>query len=101
MGMSFVTLFFFMISGWFAEPAGVAAALAPFGSPFWFGATLFCVSFYVVSPLLAFNVFTAFSIDVYNQIVETKQKNIESGYEGDEVEKNLGNIKAKYADKGQ
>merc|ERR1712217_702096 len=47
-------------------------------------AGLFWVSFYVGSPLIAFNVFTAFSIDVYCKLEELEDEDAEKKTEIEE-----------------
>jgi len=93
-----VTLFFFMITNWVDQIATVCMALAPEFSPFWFVTCAFLLSFYVLSPLLAFNVFTAFSIDVYCKLQEFADK--EEQGEKSEIEKNIEKIKIQLAEQG-
>jgi hypothetical protein len=100
MGMSFVTLFLVMITNWIPQVAEVLAALYPTFSGQWFFATGFSLAFYVLSPLLVFNVFTAFSIDVYLALQEYQEKIDEEGIQ-DEVMKNLAKLQEDFAAKGK
>lgn len=57
-----------LIGGWNDNVAQACEALWTPWSFLWCIAHLFFFSFYVVSPLLAYNIFAAFSIDVYTQL---------------------------------
>jgi len=94
-----VTLVFFMLTDWVDPVAGVCMQLADRFTPFWFVSTGFMLSFYVVSPLLAFNVFTAFSIDVFCKLQEFEEQKEENG-ERSEVERNLDRIKEDLGKRG-
>lgn len=91
-----VTLVFFMLTDWVDPVAGVCMQLADRFTPFWLVSTGFMLSFYVVSPLLAFNVFTAFSIDVFCKLEEFVEKKEERS----EVERNLDRIKEDLGKRG-
>eukprot|EP00971_Amphidinium_carterae_P312269 6206687-Amphidinium_carterae.1 len=65
MGMSFLTLFYFVLTGWVDQVATALIALSPFGSFNWLLTYGYLISFYILGFMLAFNVWTAFSIDVF------------------------------------
>lgn len=90
MFQGFISLFLWMLTDWFDQIAVVSIALHPAYTPGWFAANAFNLSFYLCSVLLAYNVFAAFSIDVYCQLNELS----EGDGDGDEtgLEKNLSDI---------
>merc|ERR1719433_2566282 len=63
--MAMVTLFFAMLGGWNDGVASACLALSQRGSFSYLLSGAFHLTFYIASPLLAFNVYTAFSIDVF------------------------------------
>eukprot|EP00929_Paragymnodinium_shiwhaense_P011891 TRINITY_DN11826_c0_g1_i1.p1 TRINITY_DN11826_c0_g1~~TRINITY_DN11826_c0_g1_i1.p1 ORF type:complete len:835 (+),score=236.61 TRINITY_DN11826_c0_g1_i1:125-2629(+) len=98
MGSGICTMFYFMLCGWIGEVASVVTALEAPYTPFWVGAHTFMFSFYVVGPLLAWNVFAAFSIDVYCKL--DSMMNDGDMDAKDEVSQNLKKMQAKYAEEG-
>lgn len=94
----FVTCFNWMLAGYIQPVCDILMGLYEPWSPAWFAACAYCLGFYIACVLLAFNVFTAFSIDVYCFLEKAaSQKDPEPS----EVEKNLQKIRADLADKGQ
>lgn len=91
-----VTMFFFTITGWFDPLVAVCLALSENYTAFSIGTYAFMLSFYLISVLLAFNVFTAFSIDVFCKIQEYE----EASSTQNEVERNLSKIRASMAEQG-
>merc|ERR1719188_815817 len=65
MCLAAMTMFLVTITGWIDQVAVACLAVYKSYSLGWFFSMTFWVSFYVGSVLIAFNVFTAFSIDVY------------------------------------
>merc|ERR1740123_1443770 len=65
-----VTMFFVTITDWVEPVASVCLALHETYSFKWFLVMGFWLSFYVGSVLIAFNVWTAFSIDVFVTLQE-------------------------------
>eukprot|EP00971_Amphidinium_carterae_P066189 1311019-Amphidinium_carterae.1 len=63
MGMSFLTLFYFVLNGWVDEVATALVALTEPGSFSWHVTYGYLISFYIFGFMLAFNIWTAFSID--------------------------------------
>mmetsp|Transcript_48658 Transcript_48658/g.91168 ORF Transcript_48658/g.91168 Transcript_48658/m.91168 type:complete len:158 (-) Transcript_48658:107-580(-) len=98
--MGMITLFMWTLGEWNDDLATACLSLAdPYSlekAMIW----LFLLSFYVASPLLAYNVLTAFSIDVYQQIENSVAKEEEEGARPCEVERNLKKIQAELADGG-
>jgi len=84
--MGCVTLFLVMLTNWIDPVAVVTMALNPTYSVSWFFAVIFHLGFYLASPLLAFNVFTAFSIDVYCLLKEQEDEKQEEEEEESENE---------------
>lgn len=62
MGLSCLTLFLFVVATYIDEFAGALAAVRPEMPLFGY---VFFVSFHVVGVLMAFNIFVAFSIDIF------------------------------------
>jgi len=88
--LAFVTMNFFTLTGWVDPIAVVCMALGESGSFINVAASCFMYSFYIGSFLLAFNVFTAFSIDMYQEL------NKENGDRAvDSMSKNLETVKLK------
>merc|ERR1711957_86339 len=59
MFLGVITLFLVMLTNWMDPMAVVTMALYPTWSAGWIFTGLFHIGFYLASPLLAFNVFTA------------------------------------------
>jgi len=97
MPSSMVTLFFNTLGTWNDPIATACMALADHFTLFWLLSCAFLGSFYISSPLLAFNVFTAFSIDVFCTI-QSMDESAKDG--GDEVGNNLSKVKEQLAEKG-
>jgi len=93
-----VTLFFCMLGSWNDALASVCLALSQRLSMFWFLAGVFHWSFYIASPLLAFNVYTAFSIDVFCQLKDSSE--MQDKQEVELVERLKSNHLAEMAAKG-
>jgi len=93
--MAMVTLFFFTLTTW-VDPIAIAlTATAEQFTMQWFLNWSHLLSFYVASPLLAFNVFTAFSIDVFCKLQEMDEAD-----EPDMVAASLSDIQARLAERG-
>jgi hypothetical protein len=94
-----VTLFFWMLSGWWDEIAVVGMSLHNDDLYLWALANVFNLGFYLCSVLLAYNVFASFSIDVYC----TMKSLIEGQADEDDAElvKNLGDVNAKLWSEGK
>jgi len=94
-----ISCFFVMITSWIDPIAVVCMQLHERGTIMWFVSGGFWYFFYVASPLIAFNVFTAFSIDVYLKLEAHAQADSEEGGTGSlaEVRKNLHKVKEEYA----
>eukprot|EP00403_Amphidinium_massartii_P037698 CAMPEP_0178440972 /NCGR_PEP_ID=MMETSP0689_2-20121128/37178_1 /TAXON_ID=160604 /ORGANISM="Amphidinium massartii, Strain CS-259" /LENGTH=748 /DNA_ID=CAMNT_0020064011 /DNA_START=61 /DNA_END=2304 /DNA_ORIENTATION=- len=90
--LALLTLFWFLITGWVDQVAQVCMAL---GTPYSMKHYLFAgffYGFYVAAVLLAYNVFAAFSIDVYIQLTdEATSKSAE------DVEKNMQRVRVQLA----
>eukprot|EP00931_Biecheleriopsis_adriatica_P049341 TRINITY_DN28542_c0_g1_i1.p1 TRINITY_DN28542_c0_g1~~TRINITY_DN28542_c0_g1_i1.p1 ORF type:complete len:864 (-),score=160.57 TRINITY_DN28542_c0_g1_i1:70-2637(-) len=98
--MGMLTLFMWTLGSW-NDP--IAVAIVELADPFTLYKALiwiFLVSYYVASPLLAYNVFSAFSIDVYQKLDEDARKQEDEGGQLCEVEQNLLKIQAEMADQG-
>merc|ERR1712136_532360 len=95
--LAFVTLIFFTLTGWVDAIAVVCIALGESGSFINVAASCFMFSFYIGSYLLAFNVFTAFSIDIYMQLKE----NADGDAAVDSMSKNLETVKLEMGEKGK
>mmetsp|Transcript_138433 Transcript_138433/g.239294 ORF Transcript_138433/g.239294 Transcript_138433/m.239294 type:complete len:823 (-) Transcript_138433:206-2674(-) len=109
----FTTLFFFALTGWVPEIGEAMILLSgtldehgeqtgqanmKFKLFTWF----FLISFYVASPLIAFNVFTAFSMDVFASIQDqmaAEEELKEKGKAGEEgsIQENLAKVAVKLA----
>lgn len=106
----FCTLFFFALTGWVPEIGeamillsgdvgeGNQAVNIPFKLFTWF----FLLTFYLASPLIAFNIFTAFSMDVFASIqdqMDKEQELREKGKAGEEgsIQANLAKIATRLA----
>jgi len=92
MVLGMVTMFLVTITNWVDPIAAACLVLSDDYSFNWFLAGIFWLTFYVGSPLIAFNVWTAFSIDVFCklQVMEPERT---------EIYQNLGQIQAEMADK--
>lgn len=91
-----ITLFYIMVGGWSDEITLVAVAVPEKYSFLYFASYAFFLSFYVVAPLLAFNVFTALSIDAFTSLSEmSEQKDVQS-----EVVKNLEHYQDLFSHEG-
>jgi len=93
--MAMVTLFFFTLTTWVDPIAVVCAATAEPFTLQWVLNWGHLLTFFVASPLLAFNVFTAFSIDVFCKLQEMDEAD-----EEDVIVASLANIRARMADRG-
>jgi len=93
--MAMVTLFFFTLTTWVDPIAVVCAATAEPFTLRWVLNWGHLLTFFVASPLLAFNVFTAFSIDVFCKLQE-----MDEAAEPDMIVSSLTNIRARMADRG-
>jgi len=93
--MAMVTLFFFTLTTWVDQIAVVCVATADPFTLRWFLNWGHLLSFYVASPLLAFNVFTAFSIDVFCKLQE-----MDEAAEPDMVASSLADIRERFAERG-
>jgi len=98
--MGMVTLFVWTLGDWNDDIAVACVELAEPWSAKKVLIWAFLLSYYVASPLLAYNVLSAFSIDVYQKIDEEVQSQEENGYELCEVERNLLMIQEEMADNG-
>lgn len=108
--LGMITLFYFCIVGWVPEVAEIVIMLAGEGKTARNGPKIviytFLLSFYIASILIAFNVFTAFSIDIFNTIkdqMDKEEEMREKGKAGDEgsIEENLNKIKTTIAKEGK
>lgn len=95
---SCVTLFFFTICGWVDQVAVACVSLAPAWTPYWAAAHFFMVSFYIASPLITFNLLSAFAIDVYCKLEEYVEA--ESRGETSEVFQNIKDIQEDLSKEG-
>jgi len=95
MGMSFLTLFYFVLTGWVDQVATALIALAEPASITWFVTYGYFISFYIFGFMLAFNIWTAFSIDVFCKIQEI------SAGEREQSDVNLDDIRVTLADEGK
>lgn len=84
--LSMVTLFFVMVTNWVDQIAIACLTLHANDTFRWIASWVFWLTFYVGSPLIAFNVFTAFSIDVFCKLEEMSDP---ENFKKDELEKNL------------
>jgi len=98
--LGLVTLFFFMLGSWNDALASVCMGLSKRLTLSWFLAGFFHLSFYVAGPVLAFNVYTAFSIDVFIQLKEFSEGEDGGDREIDLVRKLRGVYMAELAEKG-
>mmetsp|Transcript_79628 Transcript_79628/g.206852 ORF Transcript_79628/g.206852 Transcript_79628/m.206852 type:complete len:550 (+) Transcript_79628:407-2056(+) len=97
--LGMVTMFFVTITNWTAQVAEVTIALYEHFTFGWYMACGFWLTFYVGSPLIAFNVFTAFSIDVFCKIEEMTDPDSD-GAKKSEVETNLERMQSEMAAEG-
>jgi len=95
--MAMVTMFFVTITNWSAQVAVVTMALSEHMTFSWLLTCTFWLTFYIGSPLIAFNVFTAFSIDVFCKIQEMMDPD---AMKKTEVETNLAMLQGELAEKG-
>mmetsp|Transcript_70585 Transcript_70585/g.140057 ORF Transcript_70585/g.140057 Transcript_70585/m.140057 type:complete len:774 (-) Transcript_70585:78-2399(-) len=93
--MAMVTLFFFTLTTWVDPIAVACAATAEPLTLQWVLTWGHLLTFFVASPLLAFNVFTAFSIDVFCKLQE-----MDEAAEPNMIVASLANIRARMADRG-
>lgn len=98
--MGMVTLFVWTLGDWNDDIALACLELADPWSIYKVLIWTFLLSYYIASPLLAYNVLSAFSIDVYQKIDEEVSNQEEKGVELCEVERNLIRIQAEMADSG-
>jgi len=96
--LGMISLFFFTLGSWVDPVAQACMALHKDFTLSWFASAVFLFGFYVFSPLLAFNVFTAFSIDVFCKLQEFAAA--EKAGNKTEVEMNLDKIRREMAEKG-
>jgi len=96
MVMAMMTMFLVTITSWNDQIARVCIATYNSHSVGGFVSMAFWVSFYIASPLIAFNVFTAFSIDVYCHLERVgAEENTKTT-----IEENLESLQAKMANEG-
>mmetsp|Transcript_60142 Transcript_60142/g.111529 ORF Transcript_60142/g.111529 Transcript_60142/m.111529 type:complete len:779 (+) Transcript_60142:60-2396(+) len=95
MGTSFLTLFYFVLTGWVDEVALALVALTEPGSFSWYVTYGYLLSFYIFGFMLAFNVWTAFSIDVFCNLQDISK----SGR--DEADLNLDDMRLQLASQGK
>lgn len=98
--MGMVTLFVWTLGDWNDDIALACLELADPWTTYKALIWTFLLSYYIASPLLAYNVLSAFAIDVYQKIDEEVQNQEEKGYELCEVERNLLLIQAEMAANG-
>jgi hypothetical protein len=91
-----VTHYFMMLCTWVDPITTGCVALFGKWSFEWFVAYMFFYSFYLASPLLAFNTFVSFAIDVYTKLSDEDAKP-----EPSEIETNLKKIQAEMIKEGQ
>lgn len=96
MFMGMITLYYFTLGTWIDPIACACMELADKFTFQWFLNYGFLLTFYVGSPLLAFNVFTSFSIDVFCNL----QAMDKAGDAADKVKQNLAGIQTKMAEEG-
>ncbi|CAK0902019.1 unnamed protein product [Prorocentrum cordatum] len=96
--LSFVTLFFFTICGWVDQVVVACLSLSPSWTPYWAATHFFMVSFYIASPLITFNLLSAFAIDVYCKLEEYAES--ESKGESSEVYQNIKDIQEDMSKQG-
>jgi len=99
--LAMVSCFFAMLGTWNDTFVTVCMALHERGTVMWYLAGTFWFAFYVASPLIAFNVFTAFSIDVYQHLADKSEKDTDPAAlaEGllNEVQRNIAAVREEYA----
>lgn len=95
MFMGMVTMFYFTLVTWIDPIASACMELADKYTWQWFLNYAFLLTFYVASPLLAFNVFTSFSIDVFCNLQALDREDAP-----DRFEQNVAHLQAKMADEG-
>jgi hypothetical protein len=93
-----VTMFYCMLAGWQAALTEVGLAVGDKYTARWWISHCFFFSFYVAGPLLSWNIFAAFSIDVYCNLDDMLGDNDQ--VEEDEVDQNLDRIMEDFAAKG-
>jgi len=97
MGLAMVSMFFVTITNWNAPLVDATLALYRHFTFDWYMSCAFWLTFYVGSPLIAFNVFTAFSIDVFCKIEEMSDP---ENFKKSDVERNLEKMQAEMAETG-
>uniref|UniRef100_A0A7S2HY09 EF-hand domain-containing protein n=1 Tax=Alexandrium andersonii TaxID=327968 RepID=A0A7S2HY09_9DINO len=95
MFMGMITLYYFTLGTWIDPLASACMELADKYTFQWSLNYIFLLSFYVASPLLAFNVFTSFSIDVFCNLQDMDREGAPSKFT-----KNVAHIQTKMADEG-
>jgi len=95
--LGMITMFFVTITQWIDQITIVCMALYDHYTVGWFATCAFWLSFFVASPLIAFNVFTAFSIDIFLKLEEMSSP--ENQKLGD-IAQNLGGLQKDMAAKG-
>jgi len=98
--MGMMTLFMWTLGEWNDDLATACLELAEPLSIEKVVIWSFLLSFYIASPLLAYNVLSAFAIDVYQNIESSVSKEEEHGRAECEVERNLLRIQAELAEDG-
>lgn len=94
-----ITLFMWTLGDWNEPLAAACVETAEPESLHRAAIWLFLISYYVASPLLSYNVFSAFSIDVYGTVDSLVQKEEDEG-RSCEVERNLIKIQGDMAQQG-
>jgi len=97
MVLAMVTMFFVTITNWVDQIAIATFTLSEHFTFNWYMTCVYWLTFYVGSPLIAFNVFTAFSIDVFCKIEEMSDPD---SVKKSEVEQNLEKMQSEMADRG-
>lgn len=97
MGAAMVSLFFVLLTDWVDQLSSACMALHEHYTLPWCVAVFYWISFYVGAPLIAWNVWTAFSIDVFCMIKEMQDE--EDGKKTD-TEKSLEPLQARLAEEG-
>mmetsp|Transcript_45898 Transcript_45898/g.106710 ORF Transcript_45898/g.106710 Transcript_45898/m.106710 type:complete len:742 (-) Transcript_45898:164-2389(-) len=94
--LALLTLFGFVITGWVDQVSVVCMSLTDPYSVRSFIVSGFFFGFYIASPLLAFNVFAAFSIDVYMKLADDAL-----GAAFTEVDTNMSRVRKQLAAEGK
>mmetsp|Transcript_108088 Transcript_108088/g.302776 ORF Transcript_108088/g.302776 Transcript_108088/m.302776 type:complete len:786 (+) Transcript_108088:80-2437(+) len=97
MGAAMVSMFFVVLTDWVDQISLACMALHEHYTVGWFLTVFYWLSFYIGAPLIAWNVWTAFSIDVFCMIKEMQD---EEDDQKTNTEKNLEPLQAKMAEEG-